>query len=241
MVDYLRAEAVKEAIRFLSSEEKARILTRFFKTGKGEYGEGDIFLGVQVPEVRKVVKEFATLPLEECIKLLQSPEHEFRLCALLIWVHQAKKQKYPKAIFEAFLANSQWVNNWDLVDQAAPAIVGGYLLDKDRAELYRLIASESLWEQRIAIVATLTFIREGESHDTLALSEQLLNHKHDLMHKASGWMLREMGKRNLQPLLAFLDQHGAVMPRTMLRYAIEKLSPEERSYYMQLKNQKSAL
>lgn len=229
------SESAKEAIRFLASESKASILMRFFKCGKGQYGEGDIFLGVNVPEIRAITKEYAGMSIEETTSLLNSPEHEFRLCALLIWVSQSKKAKGSKEIYDAYLANLEMVNNWDLVDQSAPQIVGGYVVNHERSILYRLIESSSMWEQRVAIVATLHLIRNGEFDDTIELCRRVLGHKHDLIHKASGWMLREMGKRSIDSLIGFLDQYADIMPRTMLRYSIEKLSPEERKHYMEMK------
>ncbi|MGL4993329.1 MAG: DNA alkylation repair protein [Bacteroidales bacterium] len=222
-------------MRFLSSENKASILMRFFKCGKGEYGEGDIFLGVNVPEIRAITKEYSSMSLEESIKLLNSPEHEFRLCALLIWVYQSKKAMMAEDIYNAYIENLARVNNWDLVDQSAPQIVGGYIINKDRSILYKLIDSNCLWKQRVALVATLHLIRNGEFDDTIELCKRVIDHKHDLIHKASGWMLREMGKREEPKLLSFLDEYAGIMPRTMLRYSIEKLSPDVRKLYMDQK------
>ncbi len=211
--------------------EKARILPRFFKTGKGEYGEGDRFMGVTVPNIRKVVKSNKDVSLDMLEKLLHSEWHEVRMCAVLLLVEKFKKQE--EAVLEVFLRNTDRINNWDLVDLSAPQIVGGYFLDKsDRSLLYRLAKSESLWERRIAIVSTLTFIRNGQFEDTVAISEMLLKDSHDLIHKATGWMLREMGKRDLALLRSFLAKHSDTMSRTTLRYAIEKMNPEERKFWM---------
>ncbi len=215
--------------------EKARILPRFFKTGKGEYGEGDRFMGVTVPNIRKVAKSNKDVSLDMVEKLLQSEWHEVRMCAVLLLVEKFKKQE--EAVLEVYLRNSDRINNWDLVDLSAPQIVGGCLLNQsDRSLLYRLVKSESLWERRIAIVSTLTFIRNGQFEDTVALSEMLLKDSHDLIRKATGWMLREMGKRNLDLLRDFLSKHSVTMSRTTLRYAIEKMDPEERKFWMNKKD-----
>ncbi|HPH52706.1 MAG TPA: DNA alkylation repair protein [Bacteroidales bacterium] len=211
--------------------EKARILPRFFKTGKGEYGEGDRFMGVTVPNIRKVAKSNKDVSLDLVAKLLQSEWHEVRMCAVLLLVEKFKQQE--EAVLEVYLRNTARINNWDLVDLSAPQIVGGYLLDKsDRSLLYRLAKSESLWERRIAIVSTLHFIRNGQFEDTIAISEMLLEDSHDLIRKATGWMLREMGKRDLSLLRLFLTKHSGTMSCTTLRYAIEKMDPEERKFWL---------
>ena len=211
--------------------EKARILPRFFKTGKGEYGEGDRFMGVTVPNIRKVAKSNKDVSLDLVEKLLQNEWHEVRMCAVLLLVETFKKQE--EEVLEVYLRNTDWINNWDLVDLSAPQIVGGYLLNKsDRSLLYRMARSESLWERRIAIISTLTFIRNGQFDDTIAISEMLLEDNHDLIHKATGWMLREMGKRDLSLLRDFLSKHSGRMPRITLRYAIEKIDEEERKFWM---------
>ncbi len=211
--------------------EKARILPRFFKTGKGEYGEGDRFMGVTVPNIRKVAKSNKDVSLELVEKLLQSEWHEVRMCAVLLLVEKFKKQE--NKVLEIYLRNTARINNWDLIDLSAPQIAGRYLLDKsDRSLLYRLAKSESLWERRIAIVSTLTFIRNGQFEDTIAISERRLGDPHDLIHKATGWMLREMGKRDLTLLRSFLSKHSGTMPRITLRYAIEKIDEEERKFWM---------
>lgn len=214
---------------------KRDFLPYFFKTGKGQYGEGDKFLGVVVPNTRQVAKRHKEEPFEVMADLLQSEWHECRLCALLMLVERYKKSDETgrKAIYDFYLTQTCRVNNWDLVDLSAPYIVGEYLKDKSREDLYRLADSPLLWDQRIAVVATITLIRNNDFIDTLRLSEKLLLHEHDLMRKAVGWMLREMGKRDKDLLLQFLDQYSKKMPRTMLRYSIEKLTEEERKYYMQ--------
>lgn len=215
---------------------KREYLPNFFKTGKGQYGEGDRFLGVVVPHTRIVAKLHKYEPFEVMAELLQSEWHECRLCALLMMVERFKKcdDEERKAIYAFYLSQTGRINNWDLVDLSAPSIVGEYLKDKSRDDLYRLAASPLLWDQRIAVVATITFIRKNDFIDILRLSEGLLHHEHDLMRKAVGWMLREMGKRDKDLLIQFLDAHSREMPRTMLRYSIEKFAEEERQYYMKL-------
>lgn len=216
--------------------QKAKILPRFFKTGTGEYGEGDIFIGVTVPNIRKVAKKYSTLSLSAVNNLLSSPIHEERLCALVILVGQFNTGDYNrrKTIFSVYLSNTSSVNNWDLVDSSAPHIVGGYLADKPRDVLYKLARSKSLWERRIAIVATLYFIvKLKEYEDTFAVAEILVNDTHDLIHKAVGWMLREVGKHvNQETEELFLKKHYKHMPRTMLRYAIERFPEEIRRGYL---------
>lgn len=228
------AEEIWAQLRPLGTTEKAQQLSRFFKCAPGQYGEGDQFLGVTVPEVRSVSKVYTDKAnwhdLEE---LLASPWHDCRLTALLILVEKQKKE--PEAVYHFYLTHTQGINNWDLVDLSAYKIVGAYLLHRDRAPLYELARSTNLWEQRIAIVSTYAFIREGDCEDTFCLAEQLLHHPHDLMHKATGWMLREVGKKNLDLLRDFLNRYAHTMPRTMLRYSIEKLPTEERLSYMQQK------
>lgn len=210
-----------------SDEEKKIVLPRFFKTGRGQYGEGDRFLGVTVPNIREVAKEYKDVGLDVIEDLLHSPWHEMRMCALLILVENTKKVVTPE-IFDFYLLNTQYINNWDLVDLSAPKIIGKYLLDKDRSILYRLSESNLLWDNRIAIVSTLTFIRNNDLDDTYSLSLKLMSHRHDLMHKAVGWMLREAGKRDAKRLYDFVKEYKPLMPRTMLRYAIEKFDSETR-------------
>ena len=231
----MTAIAIQEALEFLSTPEKREFLPYFFKTGKGQYGEGDKFLGVVVPDTRKVAKANLKLSFTEITKLLKNPYHECRLCALLILVERFKKanEEERKKLFDFYLAHTKYINNWDLVDLSSRYIVGEYLLDKeDRGILYKLAESNIMWDQRIAVTSTYTFIKNKEYDDIIALSEKLMYHKHDLMHKAIGWMLREMGKMDIRPLYTFLDKYHKAMPRTMLRYAIEKLDKEERIHYM---------
>lgn len=230
----MTAQEIQEALDFLSTPEKRDFLPYFFKTGKGQYGEGDKFLGVVVPDTRKVAKANKNLPFEELKKLLRNEYHECRLCALLILVERFKKakEKEKKEIVDFYLSQTKHINNWDLVDLSSYNIIGEYLMDKDRAILYKLAESDLLWDQRIAIVSTMAFVRRGDVDDTFALSEKLLHHTHDLMHKAVGWLLREAGKRDKEKLCAFLDCYHKMMPRTMLRYSIEKFEPEERAHYM---------
>lgn len=215
---------------------QAVIARRFFKTGPGEYGEGDHFLGLKVPQIRAELPHTDALSEADVLDLLHSEWHEERLLALLVLgrrFNRAKKDAgAQQRIVTLYLENTKWINNWDLVDSSAPHILGAWLLRRERVVLDSLAASTSLWEQRIAILATQAFIRVGDFADTLRLSALFLSHPHDLMHKACGWMLREVGKRDLQPLRAFLDQHAAQMPRTMLRYAIEKLPEKPRQAYL---------
>ena len=227
--------AICRELRSYSTAEKREVLPRFFKTGKGEYGEGDRFMGVVVPDTRKVAKNHNDVSWEVLEALLESEWHECRLCALVILVNRFKKQ--PDETLSFYLDHTKGVNNWDLVDLSAPYILGSYLVDKsDREILYVLSASKNMWEQRIAIVSTLMLIRNGQFADTMKLAEGFLNIKHDLMQKATGWMLREVGKRDVGLLTEFLERYKAVMPRTMLRYAIEKFSPELRRYFLTKKD-----
>lgn len=234
------ASFILDELQSVASTEKAAHLNRFFKTGPGEYGEGDSFLGILVPLTRNIAKANLETPLEELQILLHSPWHEARLCALLILVERFKKRKTTDEertiIYQFYLKNTRRCNNWDLVDLSCPTLVGGYLLHQtDHSRLYRLAASDNLWEQRIAIVSTITLIRHDQFADTLALSKQLMNHKHDLMHKAVGWMLREIGKRDRNVLTDFLDEYATRLPRTALRYAIEHYPEEERQAFLRKK------
>lgn len=229
-----RAEEIQRELEQYIDSVKREYLPRFFKTGKGQYGEGDKFLGVVVPNTRIVAKRHKDAPFEVMAALLQSEWHECRLCALLMLVERFKKsdEKGKKVIYDFYLTQTARINNWDLVDLSAPGIVGEYLKDKPRQDLYRLADSPLLWDQRIAVASTYTLIRNHDFIDILSLSERLLHHKHDLMHKAVGWMLREMGKRDKDLLVQFLEKYCTVMPRTMLRYAIEKFPEEERREFM---------
>ncbi len=219
----------------LADAGQAAVLHRFFKTGKGQYGQGDIFLGIKVPAQRKLAKEYRDLPINEVITLLQSKIHEHRLTALLILIQKYQKadQTSKNKIFTLYLKHKKHINNWDLVDLSAPNIVGRYLLDKNREILYKLAKSKSLWDKRIAILATFEFIKAGDAKDTFRIAEILLKDEHDLLHKAVGWMLREVGKR-IGPSIeeTFLQKHYRRMPRTMLRYAIERFTPALKKKYM---------
>lgn len=226
---------VKAALKKLTKPEKAASHSRFFKTGKGEYGEGDIFFGVTVPNQRQVAKQFRDLSRSEIAKLLDDKVHECRLTALLIMVDQFRRgdANQRRAIFDLYLQKIDRVNNWDLVDSSADKIVGAFLADSDRGLLDELADDDHLWKQRIAIIATYDFIKRGDFKDALRVSRKLLDHEHDLIHKAVGWMLREIGKRDKPTLVKFLKTRYARMPRTMLRYAIEKLPEGERQRYLQ--------
>ncbi len=219
------------ALTALADEEKRKILPRFFKTGKGQYGEGDNFIGVTVPNIRQVALKHKNAELADIKEMLASPWHEIRTCALFILVLQSKKE-VSKEIFDFYLSETSRINNWDLVDLSAPQIVGKYLMNKPHDILYQLAESTSLWENRIAVVSTFHFIKQKDLDDTYQLALKLMNHKHDLMHKAVGWMLREAGKRDETRLLHFVDSHRTEMPRTMLRYAIEKFDEPTRKYLM---------
>ncbi|MDR0843606.1 MAG: DNA alkylation repair protein [Tannerella sp.] len=232
----MNAEFILQELQSVANQEKAGFLQGFFKTGKGQYAEGDVMLGIVVPVTRDIVKRNPPLPFDQIRILLDSPYHEARLAGLLFLVKQfkqSKTEKEKKAIFDFYLENARKANNWDLVDVTCRDVIGAYLLEKeDRGVLYQLADSENLWEQRIAIVTTWTFIKHHQYDDTLALAEKLLNHPHDLMHKAVGWMLREVGKKDKDVLVDFLEIHHKTMPRTALRYAIEHFTPEERAYFM---------
>lgn len=230
----LTSRAMQQRLRHFASSTKARLLQGFFKTGPGEYGEGDRFLGVMVPHIRSIAKEYRDAPLSEVRKLLRSPWHEERLLALLILVgrFEAGSEVQRKAIYTLYLKSLRSINNWDLVDLTAPKIVGPFLEKRFRRPLYRMVRSENLWERRIAILATFHFIRLEDYDDALLLAETLLNDEEDLMHKAVGWMLREVGKRDEAVLKTFLRKHYHRMPRTMLRYAIERFPEATRKKYL---------
>ena len=227
-------EAARAALRECSDKSHAEVLQRYFKTGPGEYGEGDQFIGVRVPAMRSVARRYRDLPLNDTLTLLQSAIHEERFLALLIL-----KQKYRKGsageqseIYKKYLDNTQYVNNWDLVDTSAEHIVGAYLSNRSRRPLYYLVRSNCLWERRIAIMATFHFIRNDEFDETLKLAGMLVTDTEDLIHKAVGWMLREIGKRDRSAEESFLNKYYQRMPRTMLRYAIEKFPEDVRQQYL---------
>ncbi len=230
----MQADKIRDEIIAQSNPDKALILSSFFQTKEGQYAEGDIFLGVTVPQIRKIVAHYKSLPLIEVTKLLQSKYHECRFAALVILVNQFERgnEEERESIYNFYLNHTQHINNWDLVDVSCHKIVGAWLLDKERSKLYDLAKSSWLWNQRIAIVSTWAFIRNNEFDDTLRLSEYFFTHSHHLIHKACGWMLREVGKRNKGTLIDFLDKFAPQMPRVMLRYSIEKLSKEERKTYL---------
>lgn len=226
---------IREALEACGSPAKAANALRFFKAGPGQYGEGDVFLGVTVPEQRAIAKRFKDAPFADIETMLADPVHEMRLTALLILVERFRTADDAgrKAINDFYLRHLDGVNNWDLVDGSAPYLLGQYLLGKkDRSVLYRLARSGKLWRERVAIVATWALIRAGEFEDAVRVATILLSHEHDLIHKAVGWMLREMGKKDIKALREFLGAHAATMPRTALRYAIERMSPAERKSFM---------
>jgi 3-methyladenine DNA glycosylase AlkD len=234
----MKAIDVRKELQSRADPDKVEILQRFFKTGPGQYGEADIFIGVMVPQSRKVAKKFSQLPLAEVRTLLYSRIHEERLVALLIlawrYRYSASSTSEKEEIVKFYLDNINQVNNWDLVDLSAPNILGAHLLADNRGRrvlLYKLAESDNVWERRIAIVATHYFIRNGDFSDTLKIVEILLQDSHDLIHKAAGWMLREVGKRDAAAEEAFLEKYYNVMPRTMLRYAIERLPESKRRRY----------
>lgn len=233
-------DQLKTKLREFTDPEKALVLPRFFKTGPGQYGEGDRFIGVSVPNQRRVARQFRNLTLNEVKKLIKSPWHEERLTGLFILIDQYKRADIitKKEIYEFYIASTEHINNWDLVDSSAGYIVGGWLDGRPEKEqtLDRLSKSELLWDRRIAIIATFYFIYKGTAEDTLRISENLLHDEADLIHKAVGWMLREVGKRvDKYLLLDFLEKHAAVMPRTMLRYSIEHLDAASRQHFLSLK------
>lgn len=230
----MTAYEIRKQLRRLADPEKARVLQGFFKTGPGQYGEGDVFLGITVPVLRRLAKQCCDTSVAEAARILASPVHEERLLALLLLVRifEASDEAAKKKICGFYLKNTRYVNNWDLVDLSALNIVGNYLLDKSRKPLYAFAKSRDLWKRRIAIIATFAFIKEHDYADTLRISGLLLNDEHDLIHKAVGWMLREVGKRSLSAEEAFLKKHYKTMPRTMLRYAIERFPEGKRKKYL---------
>lgn len=225
---------IKQEIKKQANPAKAQIYQRFFKTGKGEYGEGDLFLGLTMPEQRTIAKKFLNLKINEVEQLLHSKYHEHRMIALVIWTYQYDKgnQELKNKIYRIYMKNLKWINNWDLVDVTTPRIVGMHLLNKDKQILYKLAKSKILWERRISMLATFAFIYHNQFKDSIKIAEILLNDKHDLIHKAVGWMLREIGKRDLKTEEAFLNKYYKQMPRTMLRYSIERFPDKKKKYYM---------
>jgi len=226
--------AIRAGLRRLGKPEDAEVLQRFFKTGPGEYGEGDVFIGIRMPVLRKLAREYEQLPVRQAVALLRSTRHEERMLALLVLVrifHRSDRAG-KKRVYDLYLENTQYINNWDLVDLSAEHIVGAYLWERSRAPLRRLAKSSDLWERRIAILATFHFIKQDEFEEALRVAEMLLNDEHDLIHKAVGWMLREIGKRDGDVERRFLKAHYRGMPRTMLRYAIERFPEPERQRYL---------
>jgi 3-methyladenine DNA glycosylase AlkD len=229
---------IRAKLRVLADPRYGRALAWFFKTGKGGYGEGDRFIGVRMPQLRACVRECGEVALAGLLELLRSPVHEERMFALLGMARRfrAGDEREQEKIYRAYLAHSDYVNNWDLVDASAPAIVGAWLSTRSRTPLYRLACSSSLWERRIAIIATSAFLRRGDASDTFGLAALLIDDEHDLIHKAAGWMLREAGKRaSRAELERFLARYATRMPRTMLRYAIERFPPRLRRRYLAMK------
>jgi len=233
----LSLQKLQKEIRLYTNPEKAKLLMQFFKTGKGEYAEGDVFLGIMVPTLRNIAKKFNKLPTSDVRSLLGSKFHEERLMALFILTYQFQNgdEKKRSEIFSLYLANTKHINNWDLIDLSAPKIVGDFLFQKGKgiAILKKLAQSHDLWERRIAVLATFQYIKYNSFKESLEIAEMLLHDKHDLIHKSVGWMLREIGKRNQSVEEEFLKKHAKEMPRTMLRYAIERFSEEERKKYLE--------
>jgi len=229
------SQQISSCLRKLADPDIAVRSQRFFKTGKGQYGEGDRFLGIRVPVLRETLRQYPDIRLDDIEPLLHSPYHELRLFALLALVrlYAAASLGDRRTIYHFYLANTRYINNWDLVDSSASQIIGAYLESRQRRTLYKLIQSTSLWERRIAVIATFHFIRAREYSDALRIAEHLLDDDADLIHKAVGWMLREIGKRDPEVEKTFLQQHNRRMPRTMLRYAIERFSERERRRYLQ--------
>ncbi len=225
---------ITDDLQNLANPKKAKQLSRYFKTGRGEYGEGDVFLGLAVPDIRKIAKNYGDLNFKDLEKLLANEIHEYRLAALLILVEKFKRadKGEQREIYEFYLKNTDGIDNWDLVDLSAHEIVGKYLLDKKPDILYELARSKNMWERRIAVLATYQFIRSNRFEENLKIAKMLLYDEQDLIHKAVGWMLREIGKRNQEAEERFLKRYYKKMPRTMLRYAIERFDEKKRKYYM---------
>lgn len=222
---------LKAEFKRAADPARAALLSRYFKTGKGEYAEGDVFLGLTVPQIRRLAGEFRGLPVKDVLVLLRSPRHEERLCALLLLTGRFRRgdEKERAAVYRVYLANTRYINNWDLVDLSAPEIVGGWLKNRSREPLIKLAGSKLIWERRIAILACFNFIKDGDCATALSIARRLLNDEHDLIHKAVGWMLREVGKRcSEKALLVFLKNNYPRLPRTALRYAIERFPDRRR-------------
>ena len=230
----MSVDDIMRRLEELADKKKAQVLQRFFKTGPGEYGEGDLFLGIKVPELRKLAKEYEGIAIKEAKQLLRSSIHEQRLLALLLLIRKFSKGDVGarERIYELYIRNTQYINNWDLVDVSAEHVVGAYLMERNKEQLYRLAKSASLWERRISILSTFHYVKHNEFSETLKISKMLLSDEEDLIHKAVGWMLREVGKRHLPTEEKFLRAHYKIMPRTMLRYAIERFPEPKRQRYL---------
>lgn len=230
----MKITEIKNKLQLLANKEIAEHAQRFFKTAPGEYADGDIFLGIRAPQLRQLAKEYKTISLEEVKELLISSFHEERALALLILnlIFSKANEEVKQQIYNLYLSHTKFINNWDLVDCSAEHIVGKFLVNKDKEILYKLAKSTDLWERRISIIATFHFIKNNDFTETLKIIELLLLDKHDLIHKATGWMLREVGKRHLETEEIFLKKHYKNMPRTMLRYAIEKFPEPKRQEYL---------
>jgi 3-methyladenine DNA glycosylase AlkD len=228
---------LKKELRSYADKEKAKVLQGFFKTGKGQYGEGDVFAGITVPEQRKIAKKYIDIKLSEIEKLLNSKIHEHRLTGFIIltYKYEVADEKNKKVIFNFYIKNRKYANNWDIVDVTAPNVIGEYLLNKEKDILYKFAKSKNLWERRIAIISTLRFIKNDSFKDTLKISEILLKDKHDLINKAVGWMLREVGKKDQKVEEDFIKKYYKNMSRTTLRYAIERFPEKKRQMYLKLR------
>ena len=230
----MKTQEITKRLLVLGNKERAAVSQRFFKTGPGQYGEGDVFIGIKVPVLRKLAKEYFDLSLKDIKTILRSKYHEQRLLSLLVLVGQFAQgdQNKKKSIYQLYLENTEFINNWDLVDSSAHLIVGPSLMDQSKAPLYEMARSDLLWERRIAIMSTFHYIKNDKFNDTLKIAGRLLSDEEDLIHKAVGWMLREIGKRHLPSEETFLMKHYQKMPRTMLRYAIEKFPEPKRQRYL---------
>jgi 3-methyladenine DNA glycosylase AlkD len=235
--DRKTARQIKRLMKGLGDPIRAKFVLRYFKSGAGQYGEGDRFLGISAPVLRNLAKDYRDLEMKEVLELLHSPTHEERSLALLIWNHQFARgtDAERKTIHRLYLKNTKWINNWDLVDCSAEFVIGRYLLDHDPAILNRLAASKVLWQRRIAIISTFAFIKAKRFELPLKMIDRLINDREDLIHKACGWMLREIGKRDEKALRTYLDQNASRLPRTALRYSIERFDPETRARYLAVK------
>lgn len=235
----MTAEDLIKELDSLGNPAYAEHAQRFFKTGKGQYGEGDVFIGIRMPQIRTIAKKYNSMDLNEIEKILESPIHEHRMAGLVIMVNKARSKKLTqellKDMYELYLKRTDRINNWDLIDISCRDIVGRYLFYKPRQPLYNLAKSKDLWKRRIAIISTAFFIGKNDLDDTFKLSQELMNDKQDLIHKAVGWMLREAGKKDEVRLKEFLDEYASKMPRTMLRYSLEKLHSADKQYYIKAK------